>query len=230
MKKNICIVILLLCVLGLGGYITYDKFLKDDSKKDEKIINNDEQKMTEKELTEVSEKTPEERYNDYLKNLENAINNHFQKVPDISDDELSKLDYKKYYSQQSYCGSTADSGIEYCISLDNKILNLKLSNNEESTVKLSDNVLNYFIVSIGQYGYKNLYYITTTGKIYEVDHEMQIDEGVDNLNKKELNLKNIVNVIGVNAGLLSSSGDAAFIDIDGNLFTFGENDKIEQLN
>ena len=151
-------------------------------------------------------------------------------MPDISDDELSKLDYKKYYSQQSYCGSTADSGIEYCISLDNKILNLKLSNNEESTVKLSDNVLNYFIVNVGQVGYKNLYYITTTGKIYEVDHEMQIDEAVDNLNKKELNLKNIVNVIGVNAGLLSSSGDVAFIDIDGNLFTIGENDKIEQLN
>ena len=226
MKKNGVITILVLIILGLGGYITYDKFLgKEDINNKKDVVNN-----VIKNEGNIKNETSDDRYNDYLKNLENAINNHFQKVPDISDDELSKLDYKKYYSQQSYCGSTADSGIEYCISLDNKILNLKLSNNEESTVKLSDNVLNYFIVSIGQYGYKNLYYITTTGKIYEVNHEMQIDEGVDNLSKKELNLKNIVNVIGVNAGLLSSSGDVAFIDIDGNLFTIGENDKIEQLN
>ena len=226
MKKNIIITILVLIILGLGGYITYDKFLeKEDINNKKDVVNN-----VIKNEGNIKNETSDDRYNDYLKNLENAINNHFQKVPDISDDELSKLDYKKYYSQQSYCGSTADSGIEYCISLDNKILNLKLSNNEESTVKLSDNVLNYFIVNVGQVGYKNLYYITTTGKIYEVDHEMQIDEAVDNLNKKELNLKNIVNVIGVNAGLLSSSGDVAFIDIDGNLFTIGENDKIEQLN
>ncbi len=226
MKKNGVITILVLIILGLGGYITYDKFLeKEDINNKKDVVNN-----VIKNEGNIKNETSDDRYNDYLKNLENAINNHFQKVPDISDDELSKLDYKKYYSQQSYCGSTADSGIEYCISLDNKILNLKLSNNEESTVKLSDNVLNYFIVSTGQYGYKNLYYITTTGKLYEVDHEMQIDEAVDNLNKKELNLKNIVNVIGVNAGLLSSSGDVAFIDIDGNLFTIGENDKIEQLN
>ena len=226
MKKNVIITILVLIILGLGGYITYDKFLeKEDINNKKDVVNN-----VIKNEGNIKNETSDDRYNDYLKNLENAINNHFQKVPDISDDELSKLDYKKYYSQQSYCVSTADSGIEYCISLDNKILNLKLSNNEESTVKLSDNVLNYFIVSTGQYGYKNLYYITTTGKLYEVDHEMQIDEAVDNLNKKELNLKNIVNVIGVNAGLLSSSGDVAFIDIDGNLFTIGENDKIEQLN
>ncbi len=226
MKKNVIITILVLIILGLGGYITYDKFLeKEDINNKKDVVNN-----VIKNEGNIKNETSDDRYNDYLKNLENAINNHFQKVPDISDDELSKLDYKKYYSQQSYCGSTADSGIEYCISLDNKILNLKLSNNEESTVKLSDNVLNYFIVNVGQVGYKNLYYITTTGKIYEVDHEMQIDEAVDNLNKKELNLKNIVNVIGVNAGLLSSSGDVAFIDIDGNLFTIGENDKIEQLN
>ena len=226
MKKNVIITILVLIILGLGGYITYDKFLeKEDINNKKDVVNN-----VIKNEGNIKNETSDDRYNDYLKNLENAINNHFQKVPDISDDELSKLDYKKYYSQQSYCGSTADSGIEYCISLDNKILNLKLSNNEESTIKLSDNVLNYFIVSTGQYGYKNLYYITTTGKLYEVDHEMQIDEAVDNLNKKELNLKNIVNVIGVNAGLLSSSGDVAFIDIDGNLFTIGENNKIEQLN
>ncbi len=226
MKKNVIITILVLIILGLGGYITYDKFLeKEDINNKKDVVNN-----VIKNEGNIKNETSDDRYNDYLKNLENAINNHFQKVPDISDDELSKLDYKKYYSQQSYCGSTADSGIEYCISLDNKILNLKLSNNEESTVKLSDNVLNYFIVNVGQVGYKNLYYITTTGKIYEVDHEMQIDEAVDNLNKKELNLKNIVNVIGVNAGLLSSSGDVAFIDIDGNLFTIGENNKIEQLN
>ena len=226
MKKNVIITILVLIILGLGCYITYDKFLeKEDINNKKDVVNN-----VIKNEGNIKNETSDDRYNDYLKNLENAINNHFQKVPDISDDELSKLDYKKYYSQQSYCGSTADSGIEYCISLDNKILNLKLSNNEESTIKLSDNVLNYFIVSTGQYGYKNLYYITTTGKLYEVDHEMQIDEAVDNLNKKELNLKNIVNVIGVNAGLLSSSGDVAFIDIDGNLFTIGENNKIEQLN
>lgn len=226
MKKNVLITILVLIILGLGSYITYDKFLEKDNTNNEKDIINNNSNNEEN----IKNETSDDRYNEYLKNLENAINNHFQKVPDVSDDELAKLDYEKYYSQQSYCGNTADGGIKYCISLDNKILNLKLSNNEESTVKLSDNVLNYFIVSIGQYGYKNLYYITTTGKIYEVDHEMQIDEGVDNLNKKELNLKNIVNVIGIDAGLLSSSEDVAFIDIDGNLFTFGENDKIEQLN
>ena len=32
MKKNICIIILLICVLGLGGYIAYDKILKDNNK------------------------------------------------------------------------------------------------------------------------------------------------------------------------------------------------------
>lgn len=225
MKKNVVITILVLIILELGSYITYDKFLEKENTNNEKdIINNSKNEEN------IKNETSNDRYNEYLKNLENATNKHFQKVPDVSDDELAKLDYEKYYSRQSYCGNTANSEIEYCISLDNKILNLQLSNNDESTIKLSDNVLNYFIVNVGQAGYKNLYYITTTGKIYEVDHEMQIDEGVDNLSKKELNLKNIVNVIGIDAGLLSSFGEVAFIDVDGNLFTFGENDKIEQLN
>lgn len=226
MKKNVVITILVLIILGLGSYITYDKFLEKDNTNNEKDIINNNNKNEEN----IKNETSDDRYNEYLKNLENVTNKHFQKVPDVSDEELANLDSKKYYSQQSYCSSTANNEIEYCISLDNKILSLQLSNNDESTIKLSDDVLNYFIVNVGQAGYKNLYYITTAGKVYEVNHEMQIDEGVDNLSKKELNLKNIVNVIGIDAGLLSSSGDVAFIDIDGNLFTFGENDKIEQLN
>lgn len=226
MKKNVIITILVLIILGLGSYITYDKFLEKDNTNNEKDIINNNSKNEEN----IKNETSDDRYNEYLKNLENVTNKHFQKVPDVSDEELANLDSKKYYSQQSYRSSTANNEIEYCISLDNKILSLQLSNNDESTIKLSDNVLNYFIVNVGQAGYKNLYYITTAGKVYEVNYEMQIDEGVDNLSKKELNLKNIVNVIGIDAGLLSSSGDVAFIDIDGNLFTFGENDKIEQLN
>lgn len=30
MKKNICIIVLLLCVIGLGGYLSYDKFFKEE--------------------------------------------------------------------------------------------------------------------------------------------------------------------------------------------------------
>lgn len=44
MKKNICIIILLICVLGLGGYIAYDKILKDNDKTNAK----NEQSNTEK--------------------------------------------------------------------------------------------------------------------------------------------------------------------------------------
>ena len=52
MKKNICIIILLICVLGLGGYIAYDKILKDNDKTN---VNNEQKNDNSKDnLTEVN--------------------------------------------------------------------------------------------------------------------------------------------------------------------------------
>ena len=45
MKKNICIIILLICVLGLGGYIAYDKILKDNDKTNVKNEQSNTKKM-----------------------------------------------------------------------------------------------------------------------------------------------------------------------------------------
>ena len=51
MKKNIIIIILLLCLIGTSGYIVYDNYLYDDKTEDnEKNIDNNNQKDTKKNL------------------------------------------------------------------------------------------------------------------------------------------------------------------------------------
>lgn len=183
--------------------------------------------MTEKELTEVSEKTPEERYKEYLKNLENVIDNHFKSIPDVSDDELSKLDESNYYSQ-SYAGATTD-GLEYNISLGNdKILKLTIYNDNglnNKNMVLDKGVLNYFVIANGNSGYKSLYYITITGKVYMIDVETNLEEP-NNMKKEEINVKKIINILPAQGGLLSGYMLPIFIDIDGNAFNIDG----EQLN
>lgn len=101
MKKDIIIVVLVLMVLGLGVYITYDKVFKEKyfDKKEDVIEKNKEESKTE---------SSDERYAKYLKNLENSFDKHFKPLPNVSDDELSKLDEDEYYSYEQFCGATPE--------------------------------------------------------------------------------------------------------------------------
>lgn len=229
MKKNIIIVVLVLMVLGFGGYITYDKVLKEKyfDKKEDVIEDNKEESVVEK------VESSDERYAKYLKKLENSFDKHFKPLPNVSDDELSKLDEDEYYSYEQFCGATpeyTEDDNNYCINLENKELKIQLKDDYDNPIKIDDSVLNYFVVYYANAGYRMIYYITTEGKIYMVLHENIIDQGLKSFKKEEIKgLKNIVNVIPAKGSIFSGSMEAIFVDIDGNMFNV-DGDEVRQLN
>lgn len=89
MKKNICIVILLLCVLGLGGYLSYDKFFK----KEKEVEKNDKNLAKDKD-------TVDERYKAFIDNYKNEINKEkteIDKWNEESGNASDSLTISKYF-------------------------------------------------------------------------------------------------------------------------------------
>jgi len=87
--KNVLIVILLLAVLGLGGYICYDKLIKEEPKQEQKESEKDEKQEEEKEpekeekkeqITDVDVEKANEKLNSFNTALHFALD--FEKVGD----------------------------------------------------------------------------------------------------------------------------------------------------
>lgn len=196
MKKNIFIIFLSLLVIGLAGFVGYDKFLKPTSK----CIC----KTTKKES---KEKTADERYKEYVNNLAKSIEENYS---ESGDGKALKIN-EDYYTS----GITNETYRIYVTG--KKELYLNYINSEDPSKKLADNVVKYYNVYVGNGGYRMIYYITTEGKLYSIDVE---SIGTELKEPKELDKKNIVEV---REGLSTDENGIGartpiFIDIDGNLY------------
>lgn len=197
MKKNIFIISLSLLVIGLAGFVGYDKFLKPTSKCN--------CKTTKKES---KEKTADERYKEYINNLAKSIEEKYSET----------VDYKNLTINEDYYTS-ANTEEDYKAYINGKKeLYVSYISSEDPSTKIADNVVKYYNVVVGNGGYKLLYYITTEGKLYSINVE-SIGTGLKE--PKEVDKKNIVEV---RSGVATDENGIGariplFVDIDGNLFT-----------
>ena len=118
--------------------------------------------------------------------------------------------------------SSVENGLvgEYTVTLTSDgILSIKYAN-ESSTRKISDKVLNYYLINTGQDIGKSLFYIREDGSVskvsieynYSADSDIAIEDNVNNL-------KNIVTILeGSYSDDLSGYHGPIFIDINGNMY------------
>ena len=139
-------------------------------------------------------------YNNYLVNLKNNIINKYEdysnNVVEVSNDYLDTV---------------------YTFTI-NKNLNLILTtrDNKYNNYKVSDNVLNMFLIDVGNGGFKYLYFIKDDGSLNKLCIDCIKEEG--NVKVEKEDKKYIVNVIqGVFDYEVSGAPGPIFIDINGNI-------------
>lgn len=170
-------------------------------------------------------KTADELYKEYLANLKKNIDKTYQEIPDVSDDELAKLEQNS--EAYTYGGMTLDcalddiEGYKYCPNIIDGELNVSVydvdnGNKVIKSVTISKNVLQAFISEIGNAGTSSVFYLTEDGKM----HSIWCGDLTNDSKKtpETLKLKNIVGVIPSTFGILSGGASPIFIDIEGNLF------------
>ena len=193
MKKNIFIVILAFLVVGLAGFIAYDNFLKPSTKCDVK----------ETIKVENKEKTIDERYDDYLKNITKTI---------------EKLDNE----QNTSFKSDIDSAV-FFISLNSKkelSIGFDTIKVNKASTKVADDAINYFITDVGNGGYHNIFYLNSKGELYKASLEGALENN-GTFNFEKTNYKNVIEVRSMLSVDENGIGGHTpmFIDIDGNKLT-----------
>ena len=196
MKKNIFILILVFLVVGLSGYIAYDKYIKPSTKGDTKKDN--------KEVT--KEKTSDERYKEYLDNLAESIKKEY----------INKNPNEDYSAEITNTTRVDNEDIEghYFVSINDKlelITTAEVDGLEDSVI--ANNVVSYYVIRVGNGGFNSIYYITTEGKVYSANVELAM------YNKTKLEIKevdSVKNIVEIKNGN-SIVGFPIFVDIDGNI-------------
>lgn len=196
----VIIVILLLAVIGLGGYIVYDKVLKNSSNG---TVNND-------------NKTSD-NLKDNDQNGQTMKNNNYQLFASNLKNEFSKYDEKN----RPYLNvtSTIGNGNFIIYLTENRELYIKYYNKDKNAEhKIADNVLSFNAVTVGKGGGKMLYFINEDGTVGSADIEFGLEKEITV--KKDLGYKNIVSIVG---GIFGDEenviNDVVFIDIDGNIYS-----------
>ena len=210
---KVLVTILLIAVIGLGGFVAYDKVLKDkyftkeDNKKDEKKNN---------------EKTSDEAYAKYLAGLKKTINNNFkEKTEDVYNYTTDQaIDLKEYLTKHERVSATNSSGevIWFETLIDTTGLKIKI---DGEVVKEIEDVVYSRIISSVTAPEHTVYYITGEGRVGLVDIAINIEnnkyEIVNDHDGTSYENKNIVSIEPVFDGIRSGDIVAALIDIDGNL-------------
>lgn len=200
MKKNIVIAILLILVLGLAGYLGYDKFLSEKTVKSASDNTNSEIAGT----TEAD--NTENDYQIFAKNLksqlsrydENNLNRQF-----VNNDNVR-------YPYTVYLNENGSLFVKYS----NSELNAKYGD-----YKITDNALSFYVIEIGNGGMSLLYFINGDGTIGSADVEFASDSNQITV-KKDLGYKNIVSIVSGSFGDgYSGAQGPIFIDINGNIFS-----------
>lgn len=198
----VIIMILLIALLGVCGYVAYDKILtqKDVENNDNKEINN-----------EVVDN----------ENKEEIATNNYELFATNLKNQFSKYDSNKH----SYLFVNSDfveDGYEIYLN-ENQNLFVRYFNKELNTkygeYKIADNVLSFYVVAVGQGGGNMLYFINEDGTVGSADTEY----GIANNNitiKKDIGYKNIVSIIGGSfSDGIGGIKSPIFIDINGNIFS-----------
>ena len=199
-KKNIVIVILIILLVGVSGYLIYDKFIVGDN-----------QLMDNIKIEKDNNTNNIEKNNDYMLFVDNL------KL------EFSKFDSNNYVSQIVNSDFISDG---YKIYLDDE-RNLYINyfndnlNNKYGKYLITNNVLYFSIVSTGQGGGNTLYFINEDGTVGSANVEYGIYDNDSKLEViKDLGYKDIVAIIGGNFGDgYSSTYGVIFIDINGNVYS-----------
>ena len=198
----VIIVILLLAVIGLGGYIVYDKVLKDLSNG---TVNND-------------NKTSD-NLKDTDRNGQTTKNNNYQLFASNLKNEFSKFSShnRPYLNVQSMM----ENG-DYVVYLtENQELYIKYYKeelkNKFGDYKITDKVIGYNVVPTGNGGISILYFINEDGTVGSADVDGVSSEITV---KKDIGYKNIVSIISCEYGAFGGGVlGPAFIDIDGNIYS-----------
>ncbi len=216
MKKNICIIVLLLCVIGLGGYLSYDKLLKKENK------NND--NLTEEKIS------IDDRYKNFIDNYKAYIAREQNEVDECDKDETCAPDayfLTKYFScrtdDETEFSAANDScnqfGSNYDVVLENGRLTVNYKDEELKATfgkeyLIANDVWNFEMIYIGNGGFRQLYFIKEDGTVGMADIELgAINKNIEITSVE--NMKNITNILEETTG--GASGPI-FIDIDGKIY------------
>ncbi len=201
MKKNIVIVILLILVLGLAGYLGYDKFLS------EKAVENASDNTNSEIADTTKADNTENDYQIFAKNLksqlsrydENNLNRQF-----VNNDNVR-------YPYTIYLNENGSLFVKYS----NSELNAKYGD-----YKISDDVLSFYVIETGNGGMSMLYFINDDGTVGSANVHF-IEGATDQITvKKDIGYKNIVSIVSGSFGDgYSGAQGPIFIDINGNIFS-----------
>ena len=159
------IIIILLCLVC---YLLFgEEIFKDNTSNTPKVSDNFQNSTT---------KTTDELYNEYLTNLKKEITDNY-----------------KTYSNNVVSGTSMYLNTDYNFTID-KNLNLTFTTNDGkyTNYKVSENVLNMFLIEVGNAGYKNLYFIKTDGSLNKMCIDCLKEDTTVNVIKEDK--KNIINV------------------------------------
>ena len=145
--------------------------------------------------------TKNEVYTKYLTNLKNNIVKNYKVFTNNQITSKSKILDTNYTF-------IINKNLELLFTMGNKYTNYKISND----------VLNIFLINTGNGGYSTLYFIKSVGSLHSMCIECINDNNKITINKEKYT--NIVNVIqGDFSDGYSGAPDAIFIDIEGNMYS-----------
>lgn len=185
------IIIILLCLVC---YVLFgEEIFKDNASNTPKVSDNSQNSTT---------KTTDELYNEYLTNLKKEITDNY-----------------KTYSNNVVSANSVYLNTDYNFTID-KNLNLTFTTNDGkyTNYKVSENVLNMFLIEIGNAGYRNLYFIKADGSLNKMCIDCLKEDNTVKVLKEDR--KNIINVTqGLFEYQNSGASGPIFIDITGNIET-----------
>lgn len=197
----VTIVILIVLLLGVLGYVYYDKFyLKDDN---EETVRLEKKKPTNEEI--------------------NTLNNYSTFVENLKKDR-AKEEEGIVKSYDEYTASAFDSiGIRYTINLTNDgVLSINYYDDYNTYgTNLDTGVLFFRLAYAGNGGFRVLYYVKEDGKVYSSGVEYApYEKRKPTVNKFENGCKEIVNILpSAYREVPEGAGgvEVSFVDINGNI-------------
>jgi len=220
-KSKILIIILLIIVIGLVGYLAYDKLILEKDAVSDIGTNCNNQNE--------DDNNQENQKDDSLKE-EQLMNNSYETFKNnLIKSRMEQ--YNKYYRTMSISSECGDK-VSYSARLEaNGDLLISYYGDfakEYNDYKLASNVLSFNIVTIGQGGCSMLYYINSDGTVSSVDTEYSfLNSSVNSRLKTFNNVGNLKNIVSIIAGDVGCSPDKfvcsgarvpLFIDIYGNVY------------
>lgn len=203
-KSITLVVILSLVIVGLIGYIVYDKFLSKEAKD---ATNN----VIEKTSSEEIEEDPKVIENDYQIYSE-SFRKEFSKFDTYNH---SYLFLKNEYIPDGYSITLNEMGSLYVVYINSEL------NRKYGEFKIADNVLSFYSISTGQDSGNTLYFIKDDGTVGSAETEYgAIDSDGTIVIDNDLGYKNIVTIMAGTFGDDFAGGTGPiFVDINGKIFS-----------